>query len=247
MRTPVKPALFASSVVLLGAIAACNGVLGIEEAALDQESGDSTLGATCTLPQDDPTAECVLSVGDPCEDCLGRRAAGLTSRCLTTPAAVGDLKSCREALVDYRLCIGDNCQDENGNCAACLTGSSLARELGLNVKECPECRQSGIASLCEEYCACMGEKCRTKQPADCETACVTNLTPYQRYCRWQHCERATEETSRHCGHAVGAEGACAEDAADPAGVCDGVWTGLGCDDSNECCSQVCSGGICTTD
>jgi hypothetical protein len=233
----VMPAFF-----LLGAAVACNGVLGIEEAALETTS---TGGVMCTLLQEDPSVECTTA-NDPCEECLARGSATLTGACLTEPAQPGQLKTCRQALVDYRLCIGNDCTDEDGSCATCLTGSSLAAQLANQVRACPECRRSGLRSLCEEYCSCMGAKCSTKRPVDCEAACNA-LTPYQRYCRWYHCEAAESETSRHCNHAVGGEEACSDAQPDPNDVCDdGISGGLACDEDKplECCSGVCDNGIC---
>jgi hypothetical protein len=243
MRTKAKS--LAGSFLVFSALTACNSILGIEEAALDP--GQETSALTCAYPIDDPTALCQLPASDPCEECVEREAPGVTSNCITAPTA-GQTKSCRAALVEYRLCIGDDCRDENGNCATCLGGTPVADELGRAVQNCSACRQSRISSLCESYCACMSEKCGTTSTGTmgCLTDCE-NLSEYKRYCRWQHCERATDPSSPHCGHAIGGQGACNDDAADPAGLCEGIWNGLGCDESQpeKCCSGICRGGICT--
>lgn len=243
MRTHAKPFGVVTLLVGVATTFACNGVLGIETATLDPV--EETSAPICSYPQDDPTRSCIPAGSDPCEACLEREAPGITSSCITTPAA-GQAKSCRAALVEYRLCIGDDCTDQNGDCAGCLSGSPLATELSAAVRACPECRTSSIATLCEAYCACMSEKCSSSAPADCYGTCMV-LDPYKQYCRWQHCERAPSPASPHCSHAIGGEGACNEASINPDDLCDGVWNGLGCDEANpdECCSKTCRGGICT--
>jgi hypothetical protein len=245
IKTPRKALFLAFSCALV----ACNAVLGIDEATLDEVGEEK--GAACTMPLEDPTAECGLSTDDPCEVCLARQNASLIANCLTAERGPGELKSCREELVDYRLCVGDNCSDENGDCVGCLGGSALGREVAQNVEACPVCRQTGrLNSFCEAYCACMADKCPTAMlPSDCETACNA-LPVYSRYCRWTHCEAATSPSSNHCKHAVGVDEAglpvvCNDDAA-PGTVCDLTWDGLACDQGEECCSDVCSGGRCAS-
>jgi hypothetical protein len=234
MKSLVRRIAFAAFAVALGATVACNAVLGIEEAKLDP--GEQTQALTCEYPQDDPNMECPIK-GE-CESCLESEAPGATANCINAPAG-GTPKSCRAALVEYRLCLGDNCSDENGNCAGCLSGDDYANQLGAAVRACPACRTSPIATMCESYCACMREKCAA--PAMCEDTCGM-LSPYEQYCRWQHCERAADSASFHCGHAIGMGGFCT-DTEGPVTRCEKVWDGLGCDDPNECCN-VCRDGVC---
>jgi hypothetical protein len=240
MNARRKPFSVATLFAGVGVTFACNGVLGIEPAELDP--GEETGVLTCNYEQDDPTRSCLT--GTACETCLEREAPGVTAACITA-SAEGLAKSCRAALVEYRLCIGDNCADENGKCAGCLSGSPLANQLAAAVRACPDCQTSSIAETCEVYCACMGEKCPTTPLTSCYQTCQ-ELAPYKQYCRWQHCERATDAASPHCSHAIGGEGACNEESV-PGGVCNGIWDGLGCDPNNpdECCHKTCREGICT--
>jgi hypothetical protein len=232
---------------VLLALAACNAVLGIEEAELDDVGQEKA--AACSMPLEDPTAECGVAAGDPCDECLARQNASLIATCLTAERGPGELKTCREELVDYRLCVGDNCADENGDCGGCLGGSALGREVARNVAACPDCRRTGrLNSFCEAYCACMAAKCGGAMlPDQCETVCEA-LPVYSRYCRWHHCEAATSPSSDHCKHAVGKDevglDTVCNDSAAPGTVCDRTWDGLACDDHEECCSGVCIGGRC---
>jgi hypothetical protein len=228
------------SIAALGATVACNAILDIEPATLD--TGERSAALTCDYPQDDPVTSCPVEPA--CESCLETEAPGITGNCISAPAA-GATKSCRAALVEYRLCIGDDCTDQNGQCADCVSGSAMADQLREAVRACPACRTSAIALVCEAYCACMPEKCPVDAPADCFATCMA-LSPYKQYCRWQHCERATMPDSPHCTHAIGGEGACNEDGA-PGAICEGIWDGLGCEEDKpeECCSGSCRGGICS--
>lgn len=235
---------FAGALLALGA---CNAVLGIEEAELDEVGQEKA--AICNTPLDDPTAECGVAANDPCDECLARQNPSLIANCLTAERGAGELKTCREELVDYRLCVGDNCADENGDCLGCLGGSQLSREVASNVAACPDCRRTGrLNSFCEAYCACMADKCPdTMLTQSCEAECEA-LPVYSRYCRWHHCEAATSPTSFHCKHAVGKDDVgldvVCNDGAAPGTVCDLTWDGLACDVGEECCSGVCSGGRC---
>src|SRR5262245_3484066 len=155
----------AALAVALGSSVACNAILDIEEATLDP--GEQTQALTCEYPQDDPNIECATS--DACEMCLEEQASGATVNCINALAAATP-KSCRAALVEYRLCLGDNCTDENGTCANCLSGDPIANQLAAAVRACPACRTAPIATMCESYCACMKEKCA--EPAMCESTCM---------------------------------------------------------------------------
>ena len=82
----------------LYALGACNAVLGMEEAELDEQ----TAALTCERVNRDPTVDCAK---DSCESCLSscQDVSASFSECL-------DKASCRKALINYRTCAGDRCE-----------------------------------------------------------------------------------------------------------------------------------------
>jgi hypothetical protein len=229
----------ATVVTLIVAFSACNGVLGIEQATLDDTATGDELATCERTARADPDLECIPATSA-CEDCLASScSAGLVTEC------VGDAR-CRQTLVNYRLCIWEDCRDEGGDCGGCVGGSPLADELGRCIRGCSaECDGSGIASLCEIYCKCMEQNCGPDWVSSCEADCMARPT-WKTHCWWEHCERATSPSSQHCGHATTRDDACGTKRG-PAEVCDYPlkWDSSPCDDGAECCSTVCNAaGIC---
>jgi hypothetical protein len=230
------------------AVAACNAVLGIEEAEL-AETKTEALG--CEWPGTDPGVSCQT-----CDD--GTRASCEVDKCLSD-------QSCRLALRTYNKCAGDDCFADSAECDGCLASNAQAA----GVRTCLEgrnCRMSEAASLCESYCACMAERCVSNldvltdsdRPRCLEicTAGRANATgqialwktpprPELVYCWWGHCELAPATGDIfHCGHALGNTD-CPDRTVTSSVICRPPKSQANgpCDGPEDCCSGFCNGNV----
>lgn len=250
-------ALALAAICSLPALVGCNAVLGIDEA---HERED---GATSSKELEVPTDQCNGPQPAACGACIGTSCAVSLETCLKS-------HDCREALNQYRKCLGGKCDDSS--CLVALRAGP-ARELAgcaLNAAECPECPgATPLADICDLYCACMqqpmpasagepyvGKTCEQYNDTtlkdwiagdreSCRVACRGLKDPAAAHCRWTHCELAqSSELALHCGHAIG-ESRCPL-AADLDAECkDRRINGWGCDRSDQCCSDSCVGHVCS--
>jgi hypothetical protein len=238
---PRKISALAALGSTLYALGACNAVLGMEEAELDQQ----TAALSCERIKRDPIADCAK---DTCESCLTscQDVDVKLQECL-------DSADCRKALMQYRTCSGDRCERKSA-CAGCLeaAGQPTAIRLGRCYEQCGgDCGPADIASLCDVYCACMHNQCSDNEPLDCVNACKIRqeqqpgIEEWRTYCFWYHCEAAqSPNDGRHCLHAVGELGRCG-DADFPTGestdVCNWpkAFKNGACNTNDDCCSGLC--------
>jgi hypothetical protein len=234
---------FGLTVIGLVAVAACNTVLGIEQAELDQ---DIAAVAQCHWPDYRPRQDCPL-----CSEAC-------STRCKVQDCLDGD-GACRNALREYRRCVGDTCSDTSRACAGCTAGNPEADAVRRCLDGCGGgCSLAGAASLCESYCACMQSRCTPDVPGASIEACVDACengsigisdpfmsfavppSPHELTCYWEHCERATPSAQLHCDHAIGHRKAelCSE-AQEPSGSTCKYPKGYGnapCNKDEDCCS-----------
>lgn len=237
-------------------VAACNSVLGIEEAELDE----SLDGGSCEFTWVEPVKECIPN--EECELCLGQCEGFHTSRddCLAD-------QGCRTALQNHRWCLNvdQDCSDEAQNCLNCLPTSGPGQGVRNCMTECSGvCDGTGVYSLCELYCACMAAQCPNQtitllngtETTDCGAYCAeqTDADAWKTSCRLSHCSLAENPPdpsaiTDHCRHAVSLDGMCTVQEAqetfclggdDP----DKKLNGHGCDLDSECCSGECISGSC---
>jgi hypothetical protein len=193
-RKLTSVAALASTLYALGA---CNAVLGMEEAELDEQ----TAALTCERVSRDPTVDCAKGS---CEDCLStcQDVGASLEECLEKP-------SCRKALMNYRTCAGDMCAPKT-ECEGCIeaTGEPTAIRLGNCYEQCGgSCGPADIASMCDLYCACMRTRCPANA-GNCLADCAARhqrggVEDWRTYCWWSHCEAAaTPNDGFHCEHAI---------------------------------------------
>jgi hypothetical protein len=239
------------------ALVGCNAVLGIDEAHSRDE------GFTSGKGQEVPSDKCNGPQPVACATCITTNCPGARDDCLAS-------HDCREALDTYRKCLGSSCDD--ASCLAALQAGPARALAGcaLSTTECPECPQATpLVDVCELYCACMqqpmpesagapyvGQTCEQYNGTSlkewaagdreaCKTACRGLNDPAAAHCRWTHCELSqSTEKAFHCGHAIG-DSRCPLAVNLDAGCKDRRITGWGCDRSEQCCSDTCSGHICS--
>jgi hypothetical protein len=249
--------------IAVGATAACNAVLGIEEAELDPaalssggtggmsgsaSTGGSSTGGTNTTnraPVTDPPAVGCIEPSPACTSCFSTCTGFDRQRCLMNP-------TCRKALDDYRTCLGDGCTGGE-DCREKLSESQdsdvQALVACLSSDACvTACDKSPLATMCELYCACMADNCTSNfaTTADCMTACQTHANADITYCRKMHCEfleYPNTSVTEHCEHAMGI-GQCAGPITVPPGDCDLAFPGFPCQSPADCCNPVCNGEVC---
>lgn len=224
----------------------CTSVLGMERAELDTDAGSGnggTAGTGSALPPTVyPISACDVPAPD-CPSCLNGSGNELT-RCLAS-------KTCRKALYDYRSCTGNHCTEFNAACADRYLGQGDddARVLDTLLTDtcADQCLGTAVASMCELYCACMGQNCPGRL-SDCMAQCAAVGDLDNVYCRWMHCEFATPENPQHCQHAVGEMGFCPRTSSRPDSTCTNrVHSGFPCTAPADCCSGTCGGapsGVC---
>jgi len=217
MRTLPNVASFASVVVLLGAMASCNGMLGIEEAELDPSVGGAEMGGSTstggsssggtsnggtssggtssggtsstqtTAPVTDPPAVGCVDPGPHCAECLSSCGAFDKNACLANP-------TCRKALDSYRSCLGDGCTGGEGcrERLSAIADADVERLVGcLSTDFCvSNCGSSPVVTMCELYCACMADNCSAQfaSPSECLTKCQAAGRSDLTYCQKMHCE-----------------------------------------------------------
>jgi hypothetical protein len=218
--------------VAAAAAASCNAVLGIEEARLDQTSE----AATCALPRARPVDRCEFTTN--CDRCVNERCEeGEVQACVEDPA-------CRKALTNHRICIQDDCRDEDGTCGECLGEVPKASCLA----DCAQaCTGGELVSLCELFCACMAANCPNHHASDCLETC-RNTPDWELECVLTHCERAEDPGADHCLHATHELRQCPETPPDPEAMasCEAPLglIGYGCGQHGDCCSGFCRDGSC---
>jgi hypothetical protein len=242
-QAPSRPRQLALAALLLAgfnAVAACNTVLGIEQAELDETVNAA---AKCSWPEPDPSQECSSGT------CEGAAVSCPVDACLKNAA-------CRQKLKDYRKCVGDSCEAKADDCMSCVADNAQARNLAACLRPL-NCGLSDAYLLCESYCRCMEQKCpEDKQDGvkGCLATCANGdstlaapfdkqLPAWQAYCFWDHCDRVSVDNPNddfHCHHAVGIGSNCkAPKVPDPnAPVCP-YPKGYGnapCDTTDDCCA-----------
>jgi hypothetical protein len=235
---------------------ACNAVLGIEEA--HDRDASSSVNHTQLLP----TATCARPHGN-CATCFDGSNAYAT--CLAS-------HDCREALDDYRQCLGSSCH--NDGCLDTLqAGAGRMVADWVMTESCSDCVDSSpLADTCDLYCACMeqvlpdtaganavGKTCESFNGSElpwtpagnpagdraaCKAACK-DLDPGTVHCRWGHCELANSgELANHCRHAVD-NSFCPIKIVANASCTDRALGGFACPRGDQdCCSGTCNGKIC---
>jgi hypothetical protein len=256
----------ARAAVVLGAIAvlalsACNAILGMEHARLDEgvDSGapanhgsggkpavvqPSGTGAVVnTVEQADCTTE-----SDTCQKCIEGHCGGATQseKCLKDPA-------CRGVIQSHTLCLG-NFSCRSSECSAILTDNledGANAQFASCVNQCGlECDGKGLFPICELYCSCMMATCPDQASTlgasldECVQKCNSDKAIHDNAsCRENHCEIAKialdqAERDRHCLHSLGQLGNCAGKIK----ICtSGFASGNGpCKSGDDCCSKRCN-------
>ena len=240
------------------ALPACTAVLGMEEAKLDDglgaaasggtagggsggssgSAGSSGVGGTASRPPPtDPPTECNV----PQTDCVRCLSGCGRDNCLAS-------SECRKSLDSYRSCLNESCIDANGRCAdPLLSGGDVTSQTFhtcLTDACIDNCPSGPVASMCELYCKCMGDKCPAKAEAGptCMDDCA-KLDSKSAYCRWTHCEAASSTNLQHCDHAVGLLGHCPRST--PGNQCmNKIHSGFPCKTDADCCSNACRTEVC---
>jgi hypothetical protein len=231
-------ALGGATLLLLGG---CNAVLGIDEAR-PREDGSSQSGRlavpvkSCNAPR--PSCATCATAGDQCGPVL--------ATCL-------DVRVCREALNQYRGCLGGKCSDDaDGTCFAELEASAASDVAQCIKTECATCvGVSPLIDMCDLYCGCMQQECDTVlqsqgnldwvagDAASCREACLLMDDLPSTHCRWTHCEIKNLTTSpQHCTHAV-SDANCPRAVVVAAQCTDRSLTGWACAADGDCCSKNC--------
>jgi hypothetical protein len=212
---------------VLYAVAACNAVLGIEEAepAVTEQAGLCEWGQGATLQ------EC--GVSDTCESCVGACGQQLAT-CLAT-------SSCRQAIAHFRTCERDDCTDPRGGCASCLTTQSGASCLAGCASKC---NKAELVDRCTLFCSCMSANCAGEfEGPDPDKACHDKCEaeePWRTYCHLDHCELAgVLPQSDHCMHASDRKPVCMAAATDPS-CTNRKLSGRACQSPSDCCSFSCT-------
>ena len=240
-------------IAVLGACAAvvlsaCNAILGMEHARLDEgvSSGTGgTPGAQFVPPRGSALLAaaqkraCSQGANAACVDCL-QNCTGY-DECLSN----GD---CRGSIDGYAYCLGKTCSVD---AEECLFGLDSPIKTCLNSCK-KDCVKSTVASPCELYCGCMDEFCVTYlKGGSCVEECESWPLEVQ-LCRRGHCEYASDGIGAdgvdHCLHANGDRDVCngvapVQEPRDAA--CLGLQlSGWACKSQNECCSKTCLDGKC---
>jgi hypothetical protein len=216
---------------LLGGLGGCNAVLGIEEAQVD-----NTVGAlSCQLPDERPIDRCESTLE--CETCLRSCRAGEIRECI-------DAEDCRKGLVDHRVCVRDDCQDEDGRCTTCLAAKTGP---GCLADCAPECAGGEIVSLVELFCTCMDTKCAGTlggPVGECRTL-HADTPDWELECLISHCELA-DTGAIHCQHSGEGAGRQCRTMVQVPDDCDASkgLEGYGCERNTDCCSTFCDDHVC---
>lgn len=248
-----------AAVLALHTVSACNAILGIEPAELDEVASEQQT--------------CRWSAPNPGVECSGCNEACVTNKCQLDECLAD--KDCRFALFNFRACVGTACTDAKGECSCILADNKQATAVANCLKSCGSgCNVAAANTLCEGYCACMHQQCPTNEPngatpGGCLQACMAGLpagapplplsddpavvamwkqapTAPQVGCLWYHCLAADVQNDHmHCDHAINHHGLCT--APPPpdteAGLCDYPQrhANAPCNDRSQCCSGVCNG------
>ena len=219
----------------------CNAVLGIDEARPREGGGPAT--GRLAVP--------VKSCNAPLPACGTCATSG--DQCGPVVAACLDLQECREAVNQYRACLGSKCSDDaEGTCFAELEAGVAGDVAQCIAGECGSCvGKSPLVDMCDLYCACMEQECETVlqsegkltwqpgNPASCRQICLTLNDLPSTHCRWTHCEiKKLTGSPRHCGHAV-SEQNCPTAISVAAQCTDRSLTGWACGGNQDCCSNNC--------
>jgi hypothetical protein len=227
------------------ALGACVQALGLEEATLDDGTGNrpaSSIARSRLSCEQEPGDNCACEDAPQpdCTQCLNSCPNGAVERCTSS-------NGCREELDAYALCLGSSCRGDQADC--------LKRLSDLEFRNCVsscgvECARTKLLSQCELYCACMASYCEGELVHlgdDCLASCQ-QLDGHVRDCQRIHCELG-RGIGDHCMHASGRLRVCvpeSEVSADRRSFCiDDRESGWLCDDNSQCCSDSClSGGTC---
>lgn len=227
------------------ALSACNAILGMEHARLDEEGVTSGTGGAGGSAGDPFPGKPRLAAAQQractqgstaCTDCL-KGCSGYDT-CISN-------KDCRASLDDYAYCLGKTCSGDAEECSFGVEPPSFKSCL----LDCKDCVKSTLASTCELYCGCMGEFCDGYLKGDCMQQCQSWALQIAA-CRRDHCEYAKNGIVGdvdHCLHASGAQDVCASvgPLKEPSAMCLGLQlSGWACDSSKECCSKTCLDGKC---
>jgi hypothetical protein len=256
-----------SSILAMGsclALCACNAVLGMERARLDD--GDAGVvgaggappgagGATVITPRgtgggpaqvSQNYTDCTSDSAE-CASCITTNPGCDTSKCMAD-------KQCRVALLNYTRCLDSSlCGDKS--CSEKLTNVLENNPLLPHscIEACPACTPSrGVLPICKLYCSCMQVACADQLQSAlggsldaCVAQCeMSGDAPSITLCKETHCEAAAQyDPDVHCQHAIGKLGQCMTEIK----VCTvGLSTGFaGCQTGSDCCSGICTGHVCT--
>jgi hypothetical protein len=242
--------------VIVLAASACNAILGMEHAQLDQALVDSGAPGTggrqstvltgaggsgtaapgqCSTPSDD------------CSKCVQSNCGPQMDACLVAP-------DCRTALEGYGKCAGSKCP-KTAACGESLATSKVAAaaELGLCLSGCStECAEGTAISMCEPYCRCMMANCQTQfrvnlgnEIATCVENCKSKGDILANVdCRAAHCEYAPDDPTLHCQHAIGMGFCPLPDPSDELKCSSGTENGYPCRHPADCCSGNCPRAVC---
>jgi hypothetical protein len=213
----VKTAPFSMALFLATGLG-CNSILGIDAAQL--EPADAGTDAPAVVePQTDAGAmeattsdgaTCTLRRSTDCNTCVAQNC------CVEYEACNAD-KNCKQGLIDYAFCLGNNfTSDAGASCDEDFIGK--AGKLSLDLAQCAfvdkcvgTCRDQTIGDdLCTTYCTCMQSVCGDHpfEAGSCTDHCRA-FDANQLVCRPYHCNLAkitmADESKRtlHCGHASG--------------------------------------------
>jgi hypothetical protein len=190
-------------VVLPAWCLSCNAILGIDAARLEPADGGTE--SSTTTPQ-----VCTLHHGTACNTCVA-------DKCCAEFEACNADKDCKQGLIDYAFCLGNNfTSDAGASCDEDFIGKagSLSVELAkcaFQMKCVGVCNDQTIGDdLCTNYCSCMQTVCSDHpfEAGTCIEAC-SHFDANNLVCRPYHCNLAkitmSDESKRtlHCGHASG--------------------------------------------
>lgn len=248
--------------VLAFALGGCNAVMGIDEAELrTDEAGGGTSGAAGSAmfsPESRASTQLSVNCAQPTAACATCMAG---SDCESDRARCLESTECRNALNQYRICLGTQCLDAGSQCLQrfqAFENTLFPGRLGFAgcvAAQCAaECAHVPLATPCELYCSCMNPGCAAELAqelpptkaitAECMAQCESDPAPDLINCRWTHCERSFERPNEgHCLHALG-QGNCNANVSIINTCTDKSQTSFACKVGQDCCSGKCTRDVC---
>jgi len=257
MRAAIKTwarSMFSAGVLALGA---CNAVLGIEDAELDQAatgtggtgapsggSGGSSPGGTSHISA---KAQTTCDTKNPaCTSCVEACHPSAIDSCLASA-------ECRNGVISYLTCLESDCSDTSGDCIEPLQVDDAGRSIALCLaSDCiDDCSGGGgLVTVCDTYCSCMPDICASvvggSTREQCLAACgqlVAASGIAMAVCRLNHCQIANVDLEQHCAHAVGELNNPCQASANAPTNCGRAEKGWPCSQNTQCCTNNCVGGL----